>query len=373
MKTKLIDKLLLIAIISSFSCGFTQANEKQDDEHRPSEPWQIIQLDTKASLRGLHVFSKSTTWVSGTGGTIAHTIDAGKTWNLCVVPGAEQLDFRDIHAIDPQTIVAMTSGTPACVYRSTDAGANWKRVYENKDEKVFLDALSFLNKKEGIIMGDPIDGKLFLLRTFDGGASWSPATDTPQTLAGEAGFAASGTNMITIQPANIFVALGGALENESSKESRIAISRNAGNRWTMANVPIPRNPSAGIFSICFINPKHGIVVGGNYKLANDITHNYAVSQDGGSTWTVPPAATPPSGYRSCVTRGHHLGSPCAIAVGPTGTDISYDLGHNWKRISETGFHSIQFSPSGSQGWASGSDGRVGFWRQPSLEDKNLGQ
>ncbi|MDC0293772.1 YCF48-related protein [Mariniblastus sp.] len=369
MKTKPVDKFLLIITISAFICGFTKANERQETKNLAADPWKVIQLNTKASLRGLHVFSESTILASGTGGTIAHSTDAGKTWDICVVPGAEELDFRDIHAINSQTIVAMTSGTPACVYRSTDGGSNWRRVYENKDEKIFLDALSFFNQKEGIIMGDPIDGKIFLLKTSDGGNSWKPTDNSPETLPGEAGFAASGTNMITTADSNIFIALGGALKDEVSETSRIAISQDAGKQWAMANVPIPRGPSSGMFSVCFFNQKCGVVVGGNYTLADNETHNYAVSSDGGITWIIPKGAKPPSGYRSCVTRARHRGLPCAVTVGPGGTDISFDLGHTWKRISETGFHSIQFSPKGNQGWASGSDGRIGLWQQPDNEQK----
>lgn len=364
MKSKSVVKLLLIITVSSLLYSFTQGNGHAEEENRPADPWQVFQLDTKASLRGLHVLSDSTIWASGTGGTIVHSTDSGKTWNLSVVSGAENLDFRDIHAINSQTIVAMTSGTPACVYRSTDGGANWQRVYENKDERIFLDALSFLNKKDGIIMGDPIDGKIFLLTTSDGGVSWKPVDDSPQVRPGEAGFAASGTNMITTSGSNIFIALGSGLKGEVSETSRITISRDAGQTWTMASVPILRDPSSGIFSVCFFNQKCGMVVGGNYTLADDKTHNYAVSSDGGMTWTIPDGAKPPSGFRSCVTRGQHHGVPCAITVGPSGTDISFDLGHTWRRISETGFHSIQFSPNGSRGWASGSNGRIGLW-QPS--------
>lgn len=365
MKTKPVDKLLLMITISSFFCSFAQSDERADDENRIADPWQVIQLDTKASLRGLHVFSDSTVWASGTGGTIARSVNGGKTWNICIVPGAENLDFRDIHAIDSQTIVAITSGTPACIYRSTNGGSDWQRVYENKDEKVFLDALSFLDRENGIIMGDPIDGKIFLLTTSDGGGTWKPADNSPATRPGEAGFAASGTNMITTFGSNIFIALGSALKGEASETSRIAISRDAGKQWKMANVPIPRDPSSGIFSVCFFNQKCGVVVGGNYTLADDKTQNYAVSSDGGMTWKVPQGAKPPSGFRSCVTHAQHRGAPCAITVGPSGTDISFDLGQTWQRISETGFHSIQFSPNGNHGWASGSNGRIGLWQPPS--------
>ena len=50
-----------------------------------------------------------------------------------------------------------------------------------------------------------------------------------------------------------------------------------------------------------------------------------------------------------------------VAVGPNGTDLSTDLGKNWVRVSNQGFHAIQFSANGSVGWATGDDGRIAKW------------
>ncbi len=44
-----------------------------------------------------------------------------------------------------------------------------------------------------------LQGKLLILRTFDGGATWSelPEEQRPQVLEGQGGFAASGTCLVT--------------------------------------------------------------------------------------------------------------------------------------------------------------------------------
>lgn len=324
-------------------------------------PWKLVNVDTKASLRGLHVLSENDIWASGSSGTIINSIDGGQTWRVKIVPGAEELDFRDIHAVDDATIVAITSGTPARIYRSVDGGSNWKLVYENKDEKVFLDALSFWDDQTGIVMGDPIGEDLFLLGTSDGGRSWGNYKQTPRTLPGEAGFAASGTNMITTGKQRVFIALGGALPESSNKTSRILISDNGGKDWGAATVPIARNPSAGIFSICFANSKDGVVVGGDYKQPDGTTSNYAATHDGGKTWNTPRRRQPPSGYRSCVAKwvdGRELNF---VSVGPNGTDLSTDLGDHWRRVSNEGFHAIDSTPDGKHGWATGGDGRIAQW------------
>jgi len=135
-------------------------------------PWELADVDTKSDFRGLHVYSADDVWVSGSNGTIVNTFDGGENWHVHQVPGAEELDFRDIHAIDDGTVIAITSGTPARIYRSTSGGSNWKLCYENTDERVFFDSVAFLDGKRGIVMGDPIGDGLFLLATRGDARCW---------------------------------------------------------------------------------------------------------------------------------------------------------------------------------------------------------
>lgn len=325
-------------------------------------PWQSVKVETKASFRGLHVLSKTDVWVSGTGGTIANTIDGGKTWRVRVVQGAEKLDFRDIHAIDDGTIVAMTSGTPARIYRSTNGGSSWKISYQHTNPAVFLDSISFWDDQNGVAMGDPIDQKLFLLRTRDSGKSWRVFRKYPQTDPGEAGFAASGTNMTVIGKTKVMVALGGAEENRSAQTSRVMFSEDQGTNWNVGQVPMPRNPSAGIFSICFANAKDGVAVGGDYKQPEATTGNFAVTHNGGGTWSTPSPHVSPTGFRSCVAVWMKNGREVNfVTVGTNGTDLSTDLGNKWHRISNKGFNSVAFTKDGQHGWAVGADGKIAKW------------
>lgn len=333
-----------------------------DDTVRVVTPaWKLADVDTKASLRGLHVLDANHIWASGSQGTIVNSNDGGKSWKVRTVQGAEELDFRDIHAIDDGTVVAMTSGTPARIYRTTNGGISWKLCYNNPDEKVFLDALSFWDDENGAVMGDPIGNGLFLLRTTDGGRTWSRFPTAPQTNPGEAGFAASGTNAIAFGKHGFYVALGGAEENKTPRTSRILLSMDRGMKWYSTSVPIARSPSAGIFSICFVDQKHGIVVGGDYKNPENENQNYALTFDGGRTWTTPNPRQPPSGFRSCVAVSRKGREIRLVAVGPNGTDISTDLGKKWRKISNEGFHAVDFTEDGIVGWATGADGKIARW------------
>lgn len=58
--------------------------------------WQQQTIKSEAGFRGLSVVNSKAAWVSGTNGTYARTIDAGKTWSVGTVPDAEKLDFRDV-------------------------------------------------------------------------------------------------------------------------------------------------------------------------------------------------------------------------------------------------------------------------------------
>ena len=46
-----------------------------------------------------------------------------------------------------------------------------------------------------------------------------------------------------------------------------------------------------------------------------------------------------------------------MAVGPSGSDVTFDAGRTWTTFSETGFDAVQCTPD-RVCWASGSAGRV---------------
>ncbi len=330
----------------------------QDD----MRPWAAQSTGIDASLRGLCVVDASTVWASGSGGTVIRTVDAGKSWTNVSVNAAKELDFRDIHAFDSTRAVILSAGQPARVYQTTDGGRTWTQRYEHPNAESFFDALSFWDERHGIAMSDPVDMRVLLIETHDGGSTWNEIERQrcPGTRRGEAGFAASGTNMCVIGTQSVLVALGGGEEGQAEPTSRVVYSHDRAHNWSCATVPMPRSPSSGIFSMAFANSSTGIAVGGNYLKQEQSEGNIAITTDGGATWTVP-TGTPPRGYRSGVAARTMGREVLWVAVGPTGTDVSTDNGRNWKAVSDVGFHAIQFSPDASAGFASGSNGPVARW------------
>ncbi|MEM8678384.1 MAG: M14 family zinc carboxypeptidase [Planctomycetota bacterium] len=322
--------------------------------------WQPQTSGVDASLRGLSVPSAEVAWASGTGGTVIRTEDGGTTWQEVGVEAARECDFRDIAAFNAREAVVISAGTPARVYRTEDGGQSWVQAYAHEDPRVFFDAFAFWTPERGIAFSDPLDGRLFLIQTKDGGRTWTelPVKQRPEVLEGEAGFAGSGTCLAVTGDQEVLIGLGGAIP---SGQARVLRSSDGGETWTAVETPLKADEGAGVFSLAFANPSHGVAVGGNYLQPDDHTANLAITRDGGVSW-YRPTGDPPAGYRSAVAAIRHADQITFIAVGADGCDYSVDLGESWRPFGERGFHAVATAPDGTAVWFVGADGSVAKWR-----------
>ena len=307
---------------------------------------EVLSETPQLSLRGLSVVDDQVVWVSGTKGTVGKSIDGGKTWSWTTVKGFESRDFRDIEAFDKNTAVIVAVASPAYILRTTDGGTTWKQVYENKLEAMFLDAMDFLDDKHGRVIGDPIQGKIFIATTADGGVTWKELQDTPAVDEGEACFASSGTNIRKGAKGDFVFITGG-------KRSRIFYENQS------FDIPFATGlETAGTNSFA-MSPKpmkgtdRWIAVGGDFKQDTVRLKNCFISIDHGKSWITP--QTPPFGYRSCV---EFISESTALSCGINGVDISVDGGTTWKNISTTGFHACRKAKKGKAVFLSGGSGRI---------------
>src|SRR5262245_55958659 len=102
-------------------------------------------INTDAAFRGLCVVSTNAVWFSGTKGTYGRTSDAGQTWSVATVPGAEKRDFRDVKAFGDSTayLLSAGSGEDSRIYKTTDGGKTWSLQFKNADREAFYDAMAF--------------------------------------------------------------------------------------------------------------------------------------------------------------------------------------------------------------------------------------
>ncbi len=313
--------------------------------------WTPQVSQTAAGLRGLCVVSSKVAWASGTNGTVLRTIDSGLHWELRTVPGAELLDFRDVEAFDSNTALAMSSGPgeSSRVYSTNDGGNSWTVVLRNPDKSGFFDAVKFWNRKDGILLGDPVDGRFTIYTTQDGGLTWRRAIQ-PAALAGEGAFAASGTCLTVRGTREAWFGTGGP------GVARVFHTADGAKTWTVAATPMYGSTAAtGIFSLVFIDGKHGVTVGGDYQKPAQTSHTLAFTGDAGENWRL--GANNPGGYRSAVTylkRRHIL-----IAAGTNGSDYSLDGGKSWSAISNDNLNSL--AAHGDSVWAVGPKGSIMKW------------
>lgn len=313
---------------------------------------EIVSSGTKSSLRGLSVVNDNIIWVSGSNGTVGRSSNAGKNWKWMTVNGFEKSDFRDIEAFDGNTALIMAVGEPAYILKTNDGGENWKVVYENKTKGMFLDAMDFANNQEGIVIGDPIDGKIFIAKTNNTGNTWQELDDDPERPSadkGEAFFAASGSNVKLFANDDYFMVSGGMRSRLFTSKRAIFIPLLQGKETTGANAidvfddGMPGKPGNRM-----------IVVGGDYN-ADSLSHkNCLYTTNGGRTWLEP--STPPHGYRSSV---EYLSKKDVLTCGLNGVDYSNDGGKNWKWISKEGFNVCRIARLGTAVFLAGNNGKIG--------------
>ena len=160
-------------------------------------------------FRGLSVVDDHVAWLSGSKGWVGLTIDGGNTWAFSQVKGFEASDFRSLYAFDARRAVIANAGSPATILITDDGGKIWKSVHTNVHKSAFIDGVDFWNEKDGMMYGDPIDGKMLLLRSADSGLTWVALSGAPHLEKGEASFAASGTGIRCTGKREVIIATGG--------------------------------------------------------------------------------------------------------------------------------------------------------------------
>ncbi len=311
-----------------------------------------VKTGMTGTMRGLHAVSDKVIWISGTKGEFAVTRDAGKTWYQQAVPGAEKLDFRDVHGFsgDIALLMSIGPGSASKIFRTTDGGKSWNMTFENRDSLAFFDGMDFFDEKHGMIISDPADNKPYILETLDGGLTWNrlqPKT-VPELVKGEYAFAASGTSLDARPGGECWLATGGTI-------ARAFKTDDYGENWTAVKLPLLQGDAAsGAFSIAKGPGKSVAACGGHYQQTKKSGSNIVISSDNGIAWRVPAGASSVP-FMECI---RWIGRKTLVACGPPGVWISEDSGTTWKEISKEGFHTCDVVPGKKVVWLAGNQGNV---------------
>lgn len=308
---------------------------------------------TTALLQAVSAPAPDTVWVSGHRGTWARTTDGGHTWQLGTVPGADSLQFRDVHAASADTawLLSAGNGPMSRIYRTTDGGANWSEQFVNSDSSAFYDCFDFWDARRGIAYSDQVNGRSMIRMTDNGGEDWRllDQGQVPAALPGEGAFAASGTCVITRPEGHAWIGTG------NGPTSRVLHTDDYGRSWEVAEPPIAAGEAAGIASVAFASNDKGAVLGGPIGDPDAITDNVALTRDGGETWTVGGRPTFPGAvFGAAFVPGTEA---TLVAVGPRGASASRDGGRSWAPVDTVSYWGIGFAPDGT-GWLVGPNGRI---------------
>ena len=132
--------------------------------------WQQASVPVSADLTAVNFPTASQGWAVGNDGVVLHTSDAGATWS-------KQLDGRQIGTLVVNHYTALASAEPGNE-QWPQLAMEGQRLVDQGADKPLLDVW-FANEKVGYVVG------VFnlILRTEDGGLTWTPfqdRTDNPQ-------------------------------------------------------------------------------------------------------------------------------------------------------------------------------------------------
>ena len=234
------------------------------------------------------------------------THDGGATWAPVNVGGA---DIPGICAIDivrtraifqgrmrDRTVVhaAGRVGGPAKLLRSVDGGETWSVIDMSPHAGMILD-VKFLDANTGFVFagtsGDPAQSEALILKTRDGGRSWTPVYRSGRKLENswKASFADARTGYATIQ------------SYDPARASQVVVkTTDGGNSWK--EMPLVQDARARQFGIGFASPRTGWVgtAAGGFE-----------TRDGGATWAKVPLAPAANKIRTRASDG----TPMIYAIG----------------------------------------------------------
>jgi photosystem II stability/assembly factor-like uncharacterized protein len=302
----------------------------------PSGTWTEQTSGLTTALYSVSAVDDNVAWASGASGKVLRTTNKGASWTSVGGNIPTTAALYNIFGWDANTALTITSpsaGGSVTIYKTSNGGTNWTSVYTLTAAGAFGDAVWMTSASNAFYYGDPVSGNWHLLKSTDGGNTWS-------TWATVATGAAGWNNGMFINGNNVY--LGG-------NSSYMMYSSNLGVNWSQQTTP-----TANSYTMWFNDANNGISGdAGLFKTTN-----------GGTNW-----ATLPS------TLAANLSGVCGAAnswwVTGQNTNVLYSSngGTNWatQYTATTGnFYHLTKSRAGATIWGVRSNGGISRYGQPII-------
>ena len=273
MKQKILKSIFIIIIL------FTAKNIQSQD-YLEQNSGVTTRLNSVCLTPNSYSFR---VWICGNNGVVLKTTNEGMNWiNVSGSGIPDTVDLVNIFSVD--TNLAVTAGYSnfsTSVYRTSNTGISWQRVFEQQGG--FINAIWMKNRNEGFMYGDPVGNRWSLWKTSNGGINWDSSGMNLKQTGSETGW----NNSLYIKTNEIWF---------GTNNYRIYHSTDFGNVWTFITVNEP-NTYAIWFSTAW-DPSNLY----GYRGSSNI---YKTS-NGGISWAM--MNCPGSGRFSGICTGIH-GSP----------------------------------------------------------------
>jgi photosystem II stability/assembly factor-like uncharacterized protein len=345
--------------------------------------WVAQASGVTGSVTGVHFVDVQNGWATGyeslgsLGSSylrpyLLHTTDGGTTWqNVDVAHGLNGI-IGSVAFTDAQhgvVLCKLWSGNPgqpgatvaANLLRTSDGGATWSRqiVEPGVGQLTGLTAVAFATASRGWIVGSGdvpsatpgVQGRALVYRTDDGGAAWSRVS-APLGMVDLESVTCSGRDDVWITGENM------------QKGLQLYHSADGGQSWSL--VSLPGALSQG--TVSFASRTSGWVSGTAFQDAWAQRACILHTTDGGATWTT--ASMPDLSGMGLVTQLPlaHVGDSRAWCVGIDGFMARTQDGVVWQRMGAPAgwkalppryLNTVEFSDA-MHGWVAGQRGTI--WR-----------
>jgi|GEM_PF-1807990 len=199
--------------------------------------WEVFDATTDVSINSLTVPSEEVIFAGTSGGTIFKSTNGAESWseiNFPIIPG--YFLTKDLHFFDGLNgLGAMNKlSNQGKLFRTRDGGQTWVELHYGYTNRI--QGISFYNQSVGIINVEDIG----LLKTLDGGQSWSTIYENPSI------------NHVEIFDEQTFLA--------TNSNRLVVVTNNGGDTWHTAYESGPTGDQ--INSMFFLNPGKGWLTGG---------------------------------------------------------------------------------------------------------------